>query len=191
MCCGVGTKACMHSLRSRHRSLLSVSNVCSHTPCGPFTGPASWPRSAHGCPGRVRTHASFLWTHSPCKADPKLQWAFPRALVGTAPCSLLLSARCSAAGPRGVAAFPGRKLQKRKEELESHDPSILGALPVGKSGTRAEPFWKICCNHYLCSFSIMRVNGSRERPTDRVNTDLLRSKRYWKCFQFSNTLAVC
>lgn len=63
---------------------------------------------------------------------------------------------CSAAGPGGKAEFPWRKLQKRKEaELESHFISIFGALLAGKSGTIAEPSWKICCNHYLCSLFIM------------------------------------
>lgn len=160
------------ALRRAGAEARSVSGG-EHAPRGPLTPGLGVPGAVHAC---LRAQASFPLTHGPCSADPGVRWTFPRALVGT-PHRVALRARCRSARPRrcrpgGAAAFPGRKLRRRKQEVESHDPSVLGALPSGKPGTRAEPSWKICCNHYLCSLSIMRVTGPRERPADCVNTAL-------------------
>lgn len=99
---------------------------------------------------------------------------------------------CSAAGPGHKVEFPWRKLPKRKAAaLERDFISIRGALLAGKWDTVAEPSGKICCNHYLCSLFIMHLNETQMHPTHCVNTDLLKLKCYWRCFQFSNTLALC
>lgn len=97
-----------------------------------------------------------------------------------------------AAGPGDKIEFPWRKLPKRKAAaLESDFISIRGALLAGKWDTVAEPSWKICCNHYLCSLFIMHLSETQMHPTHCVNMDLLKLKCYWRCFQFSDTLALC
>lgn len=140
-----------------------------------------------GCVCAVCTHG-MLFLHALSSRGsgpfPEPRWAHATwgRRVGT----------LQAAGPGDKIEFPWRKLLKREAAaLEREFFSIRGALLAGKWDTVAEPSWKICCNHYLCSLFIMHLNETQMHPTHCVNTDLLKLKCYWRCFQFSDTLALC
>lgn len=64
-------------------------------------------------------------------------------------------------------------------------------LPTAHRGSQGpEPgLGKIGCNHYLCSFFIVHLKRDAE-TLDIVHTDLLRLKRYWTHFAFSNILGI-
>lgn len=170
----------MASQPARHRAVQTDSRCFRVCVCHDST----WCLDV--CP--LSAHTGMLFLHA---LSSRGKWAFSRAQVGTCHTGPQ-GGTLQAARPGDKIEFPWRKLPKRKAAaLESDFISIRGTLLAGKWDTVAEPSWKICCNHYLCSLFIMHLNETQMHPTHCVNTDLLKLKCYWKCFQFSDTLALC
>lgn len=88
---------------------------------------------------------------------------------------------CRAARPRDKAEFPWRKRQERAAAALGSDLFPWVAHFSRGSGHRAEPSWKICCNHYLCSFLIMHLNETQMHPT-HCKYGPFKRKCYWRCF---------
>lgn len=89
--------------------------------------------------------------------------------------------------------FPRRKLQKRKEaELERSGTYMFGVLLTWSQPTPAKPSWKICCNHYLCSWFIMHLKWDARAFSIQCKYGPFKIKILldWKCFQLSHILAI-
>lgn len=84
----------------------------------------------------------------------------------------------SAAGPGTELSFLGGNGGKESGSVGKWFLPVDGALLAGH---RAEPSWKICCNHYLCSFFIMHFNETQMHPT-HCKYGPFKLKCYWRCF---------